>query len=104
MSGGANPLRGEAMLTVGDDCVRLRPTFARLVAAEAELGPLFALVERAAAGGLALGETVALLWHCRDGAPAHLTRDKFAEALAAGGIAALSPALGTVLRQIVQGR
>ena len=33
----------------------LRPSFGALVAAEAELGPLFALVERAADGRLALG-------------------------------------------------
>ncbi len=42
----------------------LRPSFAALVAAEQELGPLFALVERAAEGRLALGEMVALFWHC----------------------------------------
>ena len=48
MTGQANPLRGEAMLTIlGEPCL-LRPSFAALVAAEDELGPLFALVERAA--------------------------------------------------------
>lgn len=45
----ANPERGEAALRVGGATVVLRPSFAALVAAEGELGPLFALVERAAA-------------------------------------------------------
>ena len=61
MSGAANALRGEAELRVAGEVYRLRPSFAALVAAEAELGPLFALAERAAAGGLGLSETAALL-------------------------------------------
>ena len=65
MSRSANPARGEAMLHFGDDGILLRPTFAALVAAEEELGPLFALVERAASGQLKLSEMVALFWHCR---------------------------------------
>ena len=51
---GANPARGEAALTVGGERVILRPSFEALVAAEEELGPLFALVERAAEGALKL--------------------------------------------------
>ena len=43
----ANQARGEAALVIGGETLRLRPSFAALVAAEAELGPLFALVERA---------------------------------------------------------
>lgn len=39
-----NPARGEAVLAG----YHLRPSFVALVAAEGELGPLFALVERAA--------------------------------------------------------
>ena len=39
----------------------LRPTFTALVAAEEELGPLFALVERAGAGQLKLSEMAALI-------------------------------------------
>lgn len=42
---GANALRGEAELRVDGRVLVLRPSFAALVAAEAELGPLFALVE-----------------------------------------------------------
>lgn len=81
----------------------LRPSFAALVAAEGELGPLFALVERAAAGRLGLGEMVALFWHClKDAAP--MDRDAFAEGVAAGGLAAATPALKVLLGQILAGR
>jgi Phage tail tube protein, GTA-gp10 len=54
----ANAVRGEASLRVGGAELVLRPTFSALVAAEAELGPLFALVERAAGASLGLGEMV----------------------------------------------
>ena len=94
----ANPARGEA----GVAGYTLRPTFSALVAAEAELGPLFGLVERAAAGELTLAETAALLWHCIDGErPA---RAAFGEALAAAGLVAVTPALKLVLGQILHGR
>ena len=99
----ANALRGEAVLTLGGDTLRLRPSFAALVAAEAELGPLFALVERAAAGELRLSELAALLWHCLDPRPA-MTREAFGEALADGGLAAATPALKTLLTQILAGK
>ena len=81
---------------------RLRPTFEALVAAEAELGPLFALVERAAEGCLSLTEMVALFWHCRT--QDNLRREVFAESVVAGGLAAATPALRTLLGQILQGR
>ena len=48
----ANSARGEAALLVRGERVVLRPSFEALVAAEEELGPLFALVERAADGRL----------------------------------------------------
>ena len=82
----------------------LRPSFAALVATEEELGPLFALVERAAAGQLKLSEMVALFWHCRFEAPADLTREAFAEAVADAGLAAGTPALKTLLGQILGGQ
>ena len=82
----------------------LRPTFAALVAAEEELGPLFALVERAAAGQLKLSEMAALFWHCRFDAPDDLTREDFCEGVAAGGLAAATPALKVLLGQILGGR
>lgn len=79
----------------------LRPSFQALVAAEAELGPLFALVERAADGRLALGEMVGLFWHCLT---EPVDRDAFAEDVTAGGLAAATPALRTLLGQILGGR
>lgn len=98
MSGVANPARGEVMVAG----MVLRPSFAALVAAEGELGPLFALVERAAAGSLGLAETVALMWHCRT--EVELTREMFGERLAAAGLAALVAPLGALLGQILRGR
>ena len=100
----ANPARGEAALVLGGETIVLRPSFAALMAVEAELGPLFALVERAAAGGLGLGEMIALLWHCRFDAPAGLERAVFAERLVEGGLAGATPALRVLLGQILAGR
>lgn len=82
----------------------LRPSFGALVAAEAELGPLFALVERAAGGGLTLSEMAGLFWHCLAERPEGLTREGFGEALLAGGLAAATPALRLLLEQILAGR
>lgn len=99
----ANPARGEAMLQLKNAAVMLRPSFAALVAAEEELGPLFALVERAADGRLKLSEMVALFWHClvdRDG----VLRSDFGEAVMARGLAEATPVLKILLRQILQGR
>jgi hypothetical protein len=96
----ASAARGEAMVAG----FVLRPSFAALVAAEEELGPLFALVERAAAGQLKLAEMVGLFWHCRFEAPAELTREAFSEAVAAGGLAAATPALKLLLGQILAGQ
>jgi len=100
----ANPARGEASLRVAGESIILRPTFAALVAAEGELGPLFALVERAAAGALSLGEMVALFWHCRCEAPEGVTREHFGEAVVGAGLAAATPVLRVLLGQILAGR
>ena len=75
-----NGARGEASLRVGGAALLLRPSFAALVAAEGELGSLFALVERAASQGLMLGEIVAQ------------------------GLSGVTPALKTLLRQILMGQ
>jgi hypothetical protein len=99
----ANPVRGEAALAVAGRTHTLRPTFAALVAAEEELGPLFALVERASAGQLRLGELVALFWHCLEDRTA-LDRDDLGEAVAAQGLAAATAPLRALLVQILQGR
>lgn len=99
-----NPARGEASVTVKNAALMLRPTFAALVAAEEELGPLFALVERAADGRMKLSEMTALFWHCRHDAAPDLTRDAFCEAIAAAGLAAATPPLKILLGQILGGR
>lgn len=101
---GPNPVRGEAGLRVNGLELVLRPSFAALVAAEDELGPLFALVERAAAGGLKLSEMAALFWHCLRDRPEPLTRIAFNEAVAVAGLVAVTPALKVLLRQILQGQ
>ncbi|NOW44883.1 hypothetical protein FHW96_001029 [Novosphingobium sp. SG751A] len=98
----ANPWRGESSLIVAGEARVLRPSFAALVAAEEELGPLFALVERAAAGQLRLAELIGLFWHClarREG----ITRDQLGEAVVAQGLAGVSPQLRGLLGQILQG-
>jgi len=96
----ANPARGEAAMTVGGQRLVLRPSFEALVAAEEELGPLFALVERAADGRLALSEIVGLFWHCAGGTA---TRERIGEALIEQGLAKAIPVLRTLLGQILQG-
>lgn len=99
----ANALRGEATLTIAGRAYVLRPTFTALVVAEEELGPLFALVERASAGQLKLAEVAALFWHClaeRDG----LTREIVGDAVLAMGLARCAQPLRTLLAQILKGR
>jgi hypothetical protein len=99
----ANALRGEANLVIAGLARLLRPSFAALVAAEEELGPLFALVERAAEGKLRLTEMAALFWHCladREGLP----RDAVGEAVAKQGLAACAAPLRALLTQILQGQ
>jgi hypothetical protein len=99
----ANPHRGEALLSIAGQPRLLRPSFTALVAAEEELGPLFALVERAAAGQLKLSETTALFWHClaeRDALP----REAVGEAVIGQGLAACAAPLRALLAQILQGR
>jgi len=101
---GANPHRGEASLVVAGETLVLRPSFNALVAAEQELGPLFGLVERAADGGLKLGEMVALFDHLSTGRPAAITRERIGEAVVTRGLAQATPALRVVLGQILSGQ
>ncbi len=103
MSPAANPLRGEAELVIAGQTHLLRPTFSALVAAEEELGPLFALVDRAGSGQLRLGEMAALFWHCLDGRGG-LTRQQVGEAVAAQGLATCAKPLRALLGQILQGQ
>ncbi len=100
--GPENALRGEVSLMVGGTALLLRPSFTALVAAEDELGPLLALVERAGAGQLRLSEVAALFWHClatRGG----LSREAVGEAVVSQGLAACAVPLRTLLAQILQG-
>lgn len=99
----ANALRGEAALSLAGRTFRFLPSFTALVAAETELGPLFALVERAAAGQLRLDELAALLWHCLDDRSG-LDRLAFADAIVAAGLATATPVLRILLAQVLQGR
>ena len=101
---GANKVRGEASFQAGDTALLLRPSFAALVAAEDELGPLFALVERAADGRLGIGEMASLLFHCAADRPVELTRERIGEAIVEGGLAKATPVLRVLLTQILQGR
>jgi hypothetical protein len=99
----ANPWRGEDTLLVAGTPRTLRPSFAALVAAEEELGPLFALVERAGSGQLKLAEIAALFWHCLANGEG-LTREDVGEAVLAAGLAACARPLRTLLGQILQGQ
>jgi hypothetical protein len=98
-----NALRGEASLTIGGREYLLRPSFAALVAAEEELGPLFALVERAADGRLCLSEMAALFWHCLAEA-SEVSRERVGDAVLELGLAGCAVPLRTLLAQILQGR
>jgi len=104
MSMTANLVRGEASFSVGGSAILLRPTFAALVAAEEELGPLFALVERAAEGRLGIGEIASLFFHCATDLPEHVTKERIGQAIAETGLAKVTPALRVLLTQILQGR
>jgi hypothetical protein len=99
----ANALRGEASLSIAGRHHVLRPTFAALVAAEDELGSLFALVERAGEGQLRLSELAALFWHClvqRD----ELTREQVGDAVLDHGLAGCAAPLRALLGEILRGR
>lgn len=102
MTAAANPLRGECNLVVGGVTHVLRPSFESLVLAEAELGSLFALVERAAGGALTLTEMTALLWHClpSDNRPERVAVGR--AVLAMGLVGATGP-VRAVLAQVLQG-
>jgi len=97
----ANIQRGEASLTLGATVYRLRPSFEALVAAEAEVGSLIALVERAGAGTLQLKDIVVLLHSCALAGGHDVTRDAFAEAVLSEGVAATILPLKTILNSLM---
>lgn len=94
----ATALRGEVCLQLHGRAIDLRPTFAALVAAEAEVGSLFQLLDRAAAGDVRIADLGAVFWHCA--APAGQDRDEFEAALVDAGVAALLEPYQALLRAI----
>ena len=103
-NGRANPARGEATIVLAGGTRVLRPSFGALVAAEEELGPLFALVERAAEGDLKISEMAALFWHCLRDDREGVTRERVGAAIAEAGLAKVAPVLKVLLTQILQGK
>lgn len=97
-----NRVRGETHLAVAGQALLLRPTFEALVAAEEELGSLFALVERAADGSLTIAEMAALVWHCTpaEGRP---DRSTVGTALIEMGLAKATEPVRAILSQVVRG-
>lgn len=99
----ANPVRGEIELRLGDRALCLRPSFAALVRAEAELGSLPKLVERAAAGDVRIADAVALFWHCRHGETGDADRERFEEDVAIAGLQQILAAYRALLAAIFSG-
>ncbi|MEE4537248.1 MAG: gene transfer agent family protein [Erythrobacter sp.] len=99
----ANCIRGECELHLGDRTVLLRPSFENLVAAEGEVGSLFALVERASQGTLTINEVCALLWHCIADDP-RPSRDEVGEAVIEQGLIATTKPVRAILAQVLQGQ
>ena len=98
-----NALRGEAAILVDGVARTLRPSFDALVRAEEELGPLFALVERAGEGQLRLAEIAGLFWHCL-AERAGVTRQAVGEAVLAMGLAEAAKPLRILLGEILRGK
>ena len=99
----ASSLRGETTFTVGGETLLLRPTFENLVAAEEEIGSLFALVERASEGTITVSEVSALLWHCIDRDP-RPTRDEVGCAVVEQGLVNATRPVRAILAQVLQGQ
>ncbi|MEM1051853.1 MAG: gene transfer agent family protein [Pseudomonadota bacterium] len=103
MSKPANALRGEVHLGLGSQQVLLRPSFENLVAAEEEIGSLFALVERASEGSVTLSEMSTLLWHCIDADP-RPSREQVGKAVLKLGLIETTKPVRTILAQVLQGQ
>lgn len=98
----ANPIRGEAAIELGGKAFVLRPSFEALVAAEEELGSLFALVDRAAQGSLKLAEIAGIIWHCLPPAE-RPNRELVGQAVLAMGIVEAAKPLRQIFSQILKG-
>lgn len=99
----ANSIRGESEIDVGGRKLKLRPTFENLVAAEQELGSLFAMVERAAESDLKIAEMATLIWHCLD-AEDRPDREVVGSAIVKMGLVAATRPTRAVLTQVLQGQ
>lgn len=99
----ANPLRGEVELVLPGLSLRLRPSFAALVAAEAEVGGLAAAIERAAAGDIRFADVAGLFWHCAIDDPRRPDRSALEQALVRAGLGRVTPAYRTLLLRIYSG-
>ena len=98
----ANRWRGEVALQLGGVAHVLRPSFSALVAAEEELGSLFALIERASTGQLRLADLAGLFWHCLT-ERTDLTREAFSEDVAQAGLARCTEPFKALLVQVLKG-
>ncbi|MEM8799694.1 MAG: gene transfer agent family protein [Pseudomonadota bacterium] len=92
----ANPHRGEVELRLSIGLFRLRPSFERLVAAEAEVGSIISLLDAAAKGEVRLGVMAPFLWAIADPKP-ECTRECFLAAVAGQGITASCAAFVDVM-------
>jgi len=98
----ANPHRGETSIVIGGRSYVLRPSFEALVAAEEELGSLFALVERASEGQLSIAQMAALVWHCLPAAE-RPERRTVGDALLEMGLIKATQPVRTILAQVLKG-
>nr|WP_298924919.1 gene transfer agent family protein [uncultured Erythrobacter sp.] len=103
MTQGANIIRGEAEISIAGTVYILRPSFENLVAAEDDLGSLFALVERASNGALTLAEITALLWHCLPDST-KTSRESVGQAVLVMGLIEAAKPVRTILAQVLQGQ
>ena len=99
----ANAQRGEATFDLGERTFVLRPSFENLVAAEEEIGSLFALVERASAGELTLSQVTALIWHCIEADP-RPSQKEVGEAVLKRGLITTTKPVRAILSQVLQGQ
>lgn len=98
----ANSQRGEANIAIGGQLYVLRPSFEALVAAEEELGSLFAMVERASDGSLTIAEMAGLIWHSMP----HDTRPQrsvVGEELLAMGLVEAAKPVRVIFSQVLKG-
>ena len=88
---------------MGERSYVLRPSFQNLVAAEEEIGSLFALVERASDGALTLSEVSALIWHCIEANP-RPSREDVGQAVLKQGLISTTKPVRAILSQVLQGQ